>query len=169
MRDSIMTEKIARRGARVPAEYVADYLDQVLVRDAASRPVVTLAAGETLAAVRRWMAADGAEAGHQGFPVVDGAGRLVGVLTRRDLLDRSAPETRTLAELIRRPPAVVCPDNTLREAADLMAVEGIGRLPVVERAAPGRVVGILTRSDILAAYRRRLDGARHAVRSLGAA
>jgi CIC family chloride channel protein len=169
MRDSIMTEKIARRGARVPAEYMADYLDQVLVRDAASRPVVTLAADDTLAAVRRWMAANSREAEHQGFPVVDAAGRLLGVLTRRDLLDRTTPETRTLLELIRRPPAVVYADNTLREAADLMAGEGIGRLPVVERDAPGRVVGMLTRSDILAAYRRRLDGARRATRSLGAA
>ncbi|HLK11985.1 MAG TPA: chloride channel protein [Candidatus Binatia bacterium] len=167
MRDSIMTEKIARRGARVPAEYAADYLDQVLVRDAASRPVVTLAAADTLARVRRWMGTDGVGAGHQGFPVLDASGRLLGVLTRRDLLDPAAPETRTLAELIRRPPAVAYPDNSLREAADLMAVEGVGRLPVVDRDAPGQVVGMLTRSDLLAAHRRRLDGARRATRGLG--
>ena len=36
MRNSIMTEKIARRGVRVPTEYAADFLDQVLVRDACS-------------------------------------------------------------------------------------------------------------------------------------
>src|SRR5947207_8418210 len=36
MPNSIMTEKIARRGVRVPAEYAPDFLDQILVRDAAS-------------------------------------------------------------------------------------------------------------------------------------
>ena len=40
MRNTIMTEKIARRGVRVPTEYAADFLDQVLVRVAATREVV---------------------------------------------------------------------------------------------------------------------------------
>lgn len=38
-----------------------------------------------------------------------------------------------------------------------MVRESIGRLPVVERRAPRRVVGFLTRSDLLAAHHRRLD------------
>ena len=52
MRNTIMTEKIARRGVRVPAEYAADFLDQVLVRDCASRDVVTLDAADRVDAVR---------------------------------------------------------------------------------------------------------------------
>ena len=40
MRNTIMTEKIARRGVRVPAEYVSDFLDQVLVRDAATKNIM---------------------------------------------------------------------------------------------------------------------------------
>ncbi|HLJ75310.1 MAG TPA: chloride channel protein, partial [Thermoanaerobaculia bacterium] len=42
MRNTIMTEKLARRGVRVPAEYAADYLDRIRVGDACSRNVVTL-------------------------------------------------------------------------------------------------------------------------------
>jgi hypothetical protein len=53
MRNTIMTEKIARRGVRVPAEYAADYPDQVVVRDACTRAVVTLRTTQTLAEVRR--------------------------------------------------------------------------------------------------------------------
>ncbi|MEO7037122.1 MAG: chloride channel protein, partial [Polyangiaceae bacterium] len=41
MRNTIMTEKIARRGVRVPSEYAADYLDQLWVKDVASRDVIT--------------------------------------------------------------------------------------------------------------------------------
>src|SRR3954463_3891932 len=52
MRNTIMTEKIARRGVRVPGEYAADFLDQIQAGVAASRPVVSLPADELLERVR---------------------------------------------------------------------------------------------------------------------
>ncbi|HJV49726.1 MAG TPA: chloride channel protein [Holophagaceae bacterium] len=87
MRNSIMTEKLARRGIRVPEEYSADFLDQVPVQDAASSPVVTLDASQPLGAARRWIEAGADGASHHGFPVVDGEGSVIGVLTRSDLLE----------------------------------------------------------------------------------
>jgi len=48
-------------------------------------------------------------------------------------------------------------DSTLREAADHMVREGVGRLPVVARDEPRKVVGMLTRSDLLSAHRQRLE------------
>src|SRR5574337_1306308 len=71
MRDTIMTEKIARRGVRVPTGYAADYLEQVSVGQVCSREVVTLKTTQTLAEVRPWLAQGGPETHHQGFPVVD--------------------------------------------------------------------------------------------------
>jgi CBS domain-containing protein len=59
-------------------------------------------------------------------------------------------------DLVRRPPAVVFDDSSLREAADHMVMEGVGRLPVVARAQPGRIIGIITRSDLLSAHAPRL-------------
>jgi H+/Cl- antiporter ClcA/predicted transcriptional regulator len=155
MRNTIMTEKIARRGVRVPGEYAADFLDQVTAGIAASKPVVTLNADDSLAAVRDWLTSRGPESTHQGFPVVDAQGDLVGVVTRRDL--REAKDGIRVRELIKRPVAVVFEDSTLREAADHMIAEGVGRLPVVSRTAPRKPIGILTRSDLLAAHRRRLE------------
>jgi CIC family chloride channel protein len=159
MRSSIMTEKLARRGARVRTEYAADYLSQVLVRDASSREVVSLRAGDRLADVRRWLASGGAGASHQGFPVIDEKGEVCGVLTRRDLLDPARAETDTISSLVKRGPVVVFDDNTLREAADHMVRAAVGRLPVVTRDAPRVVVGILSRSDLLSAHEDRLDAA----------
>jgi CBS domain len=52
---------------------------------------------------------------------------------------------------------VVFEDSSLREASDHMAREGVGRLPVVSRKDPTRVVAILTRSHLVAAHSRRLD------------
>jgi CBS-domain-containing membrane protein len=54
----------------------------------------------------------------------------------------------------------------LREAADHMTHHDVGRLPVVSRAAPHRLVGMLTRSDLLSAHRPRLAEQRQAGRVL---
>ncbi|MGH9410485.1 MAG: chloride channel protein, partial [Vicinamibacterales bacterium] len=85
MRYSIMTEKIARRGIPVARGYEVDHLRQQSVKDWASSPVVTLGIGETLDDVRRRLR-DDPTLTHQGFPVVTSDGRLIGVVTRRDLL-----------------------------------------------------------------------------------
>jgi len=159
MRHTIMTEKIARRGARVLTEYSIDYLDQVLVRTAATREVVALAADDTLAAVRAWLASHAAGTGHRSFPVLDREQKLVGVITRRDIFNAADPETWSLRQILKRPPAVVFEDNSLREAADHMVQENVGRLAVVARDNPSKVVGWVTRSDLLSAHRQRLDDA----------
>ena len=156
MRNSIMTEKIARRGIRAPAEYEADPLEQVLVREVASSGIVTLKAQTTLDETRRWLASDAEGTQFNGFPLLDERGVLVGVLTRRDLQkSAAAPETR-LEQLALRLPKFVYDDCTVRQAADHMVNHGIGRLPVVLRSQPVRVVGMVTRSDILSAYQRRV-------------
>ena len=166
MRHTIMTEKIARRGARVLAEYTTDYLDQVLVRDCASREVVALAADDTLASVRAWFSSRVEGTGHQGFPVHDRDGNLVGVLTRRDIFNTSEPEESQLWRLITRPPAIAYEDNSAREAADHMVRENVGRLAVVSRENPRKVIGWLTRSDLLSAHRQRLEDASREDRTL---
>ena len=55
--------------------------------------------------------------GHQGFPVQDGNGNLIGVVTRRDIFDTEEPENSQLRQIIKRPLAIVFEDNSLREAA----------------------------------------------------
>jgi len=166
MRHTIMTEKIARRGVRVPSDYAADYLDQILVRDACTREVVTLRAAQPLGEVRAWLRGGAAQARHQGYPVLDEDGRALGVLTRRDLLDPAATDDAPLGRLLRRPPLAVREDHSLREAADHMVEADVGRLLVVQRQAPHALVGIITRGDLLAAHARRLREARRRYRHL---
>jgi H+/Cl- antiporter ClcA/CBS domain-containing protein len=162
MRNTIMTEKIARRGVRVPAEYQADFLDQVLVREVCSRDPVTLLDDQTLEEVRNWINSGVDGATHQGFPVLDSKEKyIVGVLTRRDLLKTNGtPGSTKLRELIKNFPRLVYDDLTLRDAANHMVNHDIGRLPVVSRHEPGKVIGMLTRSDVLGAHRVRLLASR---------
>ncbi len=155
MRNTIMTEKIVRRGVRVPVEYASDFLDTVMVKEVASAKVVALPAAKPVQEVRTFLNSSETGASHQGFPIVDADGHLRGILTRRDLLKPDAG-TATLQTLLRRPPVVVYDDCTLREAADHMVRHDVGRLPVISRKVPGKLVGIITRSDLLKAHRRRI-------------
>ncbi len=162
MRDSIMTEKLVRRGVRVVSDYAVDFLDQLWVKDHARRSLVTLSAAQTIAQVREWLQADGRGTSHQGFPIVETDGRVVGVLTRRDLLAEDTPLDSVLRSVVKRPPIVVFEDETLRQAADRMVATELGRLVVVTRAKPAIPTGILTRSDVLAAHGPRLEAQRKA-------
>lgn len=160
---SIMTKKIARRGRPVPVDYSTDYLSQVLVSDIGTRQVVTLAASQTLAEVREWLTQQAPVQHHNGFPVLDAHG-VVGVVTRRDVACADGAASTPLSDLVARAAVVIGPGASAREAADLMVREKIGRLPVVNQ---GRLVGIVTRSDLLEAHSRRLASEHHVRRVRG--
>ncbi|HEV7593979.1 MAG TPA: chloride channel protein [Gemmatimonadaceae bacterium] len=167
-RFSLLTEKLARREGSVHTEYAVDHLAHVLARDAASRDVVSIPSSRTLGEVRSWLNSMGSEKGaasHQGFPVLDETSLLVGVVTRRDLLNTAKSDDLLVAALVNRRAAVVYEDNTLRDAADHMVLEGVGRLPVVRRDNPRRVVGMISRSDLLRAHAPRLEAAHEMKRS----
>jgi CIC family chloride channel protein len=166
MRHSIMTLKMARQGVRVPEEYQPDFLDSVLVRDVIRGPVVSLRDDDTLERARQWINSDAAGAQHHGFPLLDPKGFLVGVLTRRDLLDPRHSGSTRLGDMIHRPVKVIYDDCSLRQAADMMVNHDIGRLPVIDRENPSRVAGMLTRSDLLGAHRIRLRDTSEVKRTL---
>ncbi len=157
MKQTIMTEKLARRGTRVPAEYSADFMEQMTVATVATRNVTVLQEEATLADIRAWIARGEPSATHQGYPIVTSAGHVTGVLTRRDLLNAEADPACKLRDLLRRPPTICYEDSTLREAADHMVNHDVGRLPVMSRGEPGQLIGIVTRSDLLKAHRYRIS------------
>ena len=101
------------------------------------------------------------------LPVVDRGDRLVGIVTDRDvrqILFNPAMQARightadalgsvTVAELMTRAVLTVRPDTLLQDAARLMHARKIGVVPVVQG---GRVVGILTETDVLRVFRQAL-------------
>lgn len=157
MRNSIMTEKISRRGIRTPEEYLADPLDQILVREIASQAVISLKPQQSIAQIKQWLTLQDDNSSHQGYPVIDDLGTLVGMVTRRDITGPKAQDNLTLADVMSQPPKFVYDDSTVRQASDHMVNHNIGRLPVVSRAMPHQLIGIITRSDILSGYRRRMQ------------
>jgi len=83
--------------------------------------------------------------GISGVPVLKD-GRLVGIITRKDLL-RKAEETQ-LGLLMTPDPVTIGPDATIQEAASMMVTHSVRRLPVVE---DGSLLGLLSVADLIAA------------------
>jgi H+/Cl- antiporter ClcA len=156
MKNTIMTEKIARRGVRVPHDYAPDFLDSIRPSELCKRELVSVGAEDTVELLAGKMQSDPARFSHQGFPVVNKEGILVGVITRRDFLKPDLPGSTPIADLVKQKPIYIYDDQTLRDAADLMSSEGVGRVVVVPRGGPLKPKGIVTRSDLLAAHRVRL-------------
>jgi H+/Cl- antiporter ClcA len=153
MRNTIMTEKIARRGVEVPSEYTSDFLASAKVSQIASLKITQLGADERIQSIRQRVTSGEPGFTHQGYPIADAAGKLVGVLTLRDFHNpKNTPDTR-LGDVIARPPITVHPESSLREAANEMIRHDVGRLIIVDRAHPHVAVGIITRSDLLRAQR----------------
>ena len=108
------------------------------------------------------------------FPVLDADGTVIGVVSEADLLPKEALADRhgvrrtisghlrrtgqakaegvTAADLMTSPAVTITPDGTVEHAARLMYDRKIKRLPVVDEG--GRLVGIVSRTDILAVFDR---------------
>ncbi|HUP32821.1 MAG TPA: CBS domain-containing protein [Gaiellaceae bacterium] len=139
------------------------------VEDVMTREVVTVAPGMPLKYVADTLAARGIS----GAPVCDQKGHVLGVVSERDILfkegeqehagplylaaDRQAYEARakaaarTAGEAMTSPAVMIEPERRVDEAARLMLDRDVNRLPVVR---DGVLVGIVTRADLMRAFRR---------------
>jgi chloride channel protein, CIC family len=151
MKRSILTEKIARRGYHLSREYSVDPLELLSVGEVMTAKVVTVSPELTARQVRASYF-DKSHRKHQGYPVIDRSGDLVGMITRANFLEQpvsASIDSLTIAEIMRRDLVVAYPQESCRTAAERMAQFDVGRLPVVSVAEPTRLLGIVTRSDLL--------------------
>jgi CBS domain-containing protein len=160
-KSSIMTEKLARRGLRIHQDYEADILQQVTASETMDRDVPTFPADMRIGELADRIAhRDPDVSRHQGMLIVDAEGKLSGLITRGDVLralDRDPSGMMSILEVGARNLVVTHPDELLHDASTKMLRHNIGRLPVVDRNDPRRVLGYLGRPGILAARLRRLE------------
>jgi H+/Cl- antiporter ClcA/predicted transcriptional regulator len=152
MRRSILTERIARRGHHIMREYSIDPFLQTRVEQIMAKPVHTLAGSIPVnEAIAFFMAAEGPKR-HKSYPVVDDAGKLIGMVSRADVLRWSREgwgNAQTLADAqIGDEPFSCYADELVGHLADRMAVSDFGRVPILERGTD-RVIGLVARRDLL--------------------
>ncbi|MEU3906284.1 CBS domain-containing protein [Streptomyces goshikiensis] len=146
------------------------------VRELMTREVVTVLGNAPFKEIARTLTEHKVSA----VPVVDSAGRPLGVISERDLLPKSAGQSdyyRSLPErevwqeakaagtraeeLMSSPPVCARPDWTVAEAARLMEAQGVKRLLVVDDAEV--LIGIVSRRDLLRIFLRDDEDIRHEI------
>ncbi|MEM5315160.1 chloride channel protein [Paraburkholderia sp. JHI869] len=148
MRRSILTEKIARRGYHIYREYSIDPLERHYVEEVMTKGVQSIDARTTVTDVLRTYF--GAQQKFRAFPVVDN-GVLVGMADRA-LLDRalaSSADAPIGALFSNALPEVALPGETCRNVAARLAITGLDRVPVVDDEKTRRLLGIVSRHDLV--------------------
>ncbi|MBO0853278.1 MAG: chloride channel protein [Nocardia sp.] len=157
LKRSVLTEKIARRRLHLTREYSTDPLETFFAHEVMTAEPLILYLGDPVDAVLPYTHYAGL------YPVLDDAGALAGVTTKQVLQNRrGAPVAR--ATLTVR--TAVHPDNTLREVANALALAEVTSAPVVDRAEPWRLRGVITLEQLLHARRRDLHEEHHRERLL---
>ncbi len=153
--ESIYTIKLARRGIRFSQGRDMDIMQSVHVGEVMNGDPVTVNENESLADLYRKFQ----ETNLLGFPVVDKKGILSGIVTLQDMERILAHETITITlqtlrvqDVAVADPITVYPDEPIWTAIQKMAPRDLARLPVVSRDDKGKLIGLISRSDILRAY-----------------
>lgn len=160
-RASIMTEKLTRRGLRIHQDYEADVLQTTYVAETMDQDIPTIAADSKLRDLADRIAhRDPGVSRHQGLVILDADGKLAGIITRGDVLralENDGAGNMSVLEAGSQNVVVTYPDETLNEASEKMLRYNIGRLPVVDRNDPRRIVGYVGRPSVMAARLRKFN------------
>jgi len=159
LKRSILTEKVSRRGFHLSREYSVDPLEILFAREVMRTYIAAFTTGTKVEEAANHLRPDHSPRGQHLYPVLDSEGGLAGVITRKDLRKLAAEHegARAIGEFVRCAPAVAYANEPLRIIVDRMAASGFTRLPVLDAADGGKLVGMLSLDDLLRARARNLS------------
>lgn len=144
----------------------------MLVRERMTSPAVTIAAETPFQEALKLLR----DKKFRRLPVVDGAGKIVGIVSERDMLHASPSPATSLSvwevnyllwklkvsDIMTHNVLTINQDTPVEDAASLMVTHKIGGVPVVDDS--GKVVGVITETDIFKAFVEMLGGGEHGLR-----
>ncbi len=155
MKNTLMTEKIARRGIITPDSFESDPLEKILVGEVLSEEVILFSSEDTVAGVNTFLKAH-SKPGLNHIVIIDEASSIIGIIKVTELYMQAHHAEARIKSLITSKPVPVYSNASLRVAVQLMSVHQTEVLPVIEQGTPLHVVGLLTSKDILGSYQTRL-------------
>jgi H+/Cl- antiporter ClcA len=163
MKNTIMTEKIARRGVRTPHAYEPDLLEKMSVQQVMRASGVVLSEDTTIGEARNWLSKR-KEQQRNYYIVADAEGDFKGIISSSSLFSMHHQVEMPVGKLIKRRPFAVKGNDSLKTAVEMMARENLDVLPVTNET-DNRITGILSYRDILSSYKHQMEE-HEAVRSI---
>jgi len=153
MENTIMTEKIARRGIKTPHSFEPDILEKINVEQVISDSGLLLNENNSIAEIRTWLHKQHHNSNY--YIVITDNNEFKGILSSSNLFNARNDPGHTVGSIIRQKNISIGMNDSLRSAVQIMAIENIDVVPVL--SSENNIVGVLSYKDVLRAYKHNLS------------
>ena len=149
---SCYTSKLARRGINIDLGAEQDLMRMIKVEDAMTEEVMTITPERPLEVALQIIE----DTGHMSLPVVNDMNELSGIITWADIHIAALRHERhlTVGDYCVTDLITITPSESLAQALDSLGYREISHLPVVDKSNRLKLLGIITKGDIIKAYNR---------------
>ena len=154
MENTIMTEKIARRGVKTPDSYGPDILEKINVEQVMNDEGLLLSEENSIKEVREWLKMEHKVSTH--FIIATNEGIYKGIISALTLSGDYKNIDEPIGNFIKHKDISISAGNTLKVAVEIMARENIDVLSVVSTDNTS-IIGILSYHEIISAYKSDMD------------
>jgi CIC family chloride channel protein len=157
---SFYTSKLARRGLHIDLGAGQDLMRMIEVKEAMSEEVLTIKPDRPLEVALQMIE----DTGHMSLPVLNENDELYGIITWSDIHEAAVKHERhlTVKDYCVTDLITITQRETLAQALDSLSYKEISHLPVVSKADNKKLIGIITKGDIIKAYNRHRLGSQKA-------
>lgn len=148
MENTIMTEKIARRGVSTPDSYEPDLLSNLTVGQVINEEGIVFNPENTIQEVRDWVKLNNAR--ESCFILADEKGDYWGTIKVTDIHRHDIDPGATLNTIVNKTSFTVKSDDNLRTAVETMSTRSVEVLPILSK---NKIIGVLSYKDIISAYK----------------
>jgi CIC family chloride channel protein len=149
MENTIMTEKIARRGVFTPDSYEPDILSKLTVGQVIDEKELILDPTDTIREAREWLKANNI-GNTTYFVLARDKGDYLGIVKLADIYKHDVDPGAILETIVQDTNFVIKSDDSLRKAVETMSKESVEALPILSN---NKVIGVLSYKDIIHAYK----------------
>lgn len=154
MENTIMTEKIVRRGVKTPFSYEPDILESMTVAQVITDHGMIISEDNNIKEVREWLNQE-LDFKSNYFIISSNEGEYRGILSSSNLFSNHHSLEISIGTLVKRNKVFIEQHDTLRVAVETMAKENVDVLPVISKGT--NIIGILSYHDIIATYKQGID------------